>query len=1107
MKGKINWLSQAVSLALALVMIIGGLQPLQTLAEENTELSTRSLGTSLSGRNLAVRSENIVTVDIKDGIIASYDDYISDAYGNVIATDISADNDILRLTGVTNLKVRIQGFKTVIIDNISIDGGVSNETFNIAAMFLRIENLVVEGYNKIHSSGAQPCLNMQTNSPTIISGSGTLELKNKDIEVNGGQGILGNIDIRDDVKILMDVYEGIVCNDLIVGDRSIINMTAREDGIRHTYTTSNGGQLIIRDQANVFIDSHRYGIITNNGNLDIRGGKLKINSDDYAISASHTHTPESGGSLLISGGIIDLYGEVFGVAVDNITMTAGSVYINSSFSSIHIGDSDHGGIDITGGHLIAESSDASSSVSCNKIVISGANTFVRFNNNSTNSISSTVYFDDNNTLAVNSGGILQLDKKTSGAEINKLFYDCYIIGEGAVQQDIDGYYDVNGVRHEIPDDFVPPNPDKPDEPINPTNVKPYITNGAVAPTTVGYTYSYLLTANGTTPISWSIVNGALPDGLSMSVDGNISGVATKAGTYGFTVLASNAFGSDSRDFNLIVSQGTSVNHDQVISAYLNYVNSFAKMDKAQVNNRLKETDKSLSLCSGAWCASFLAETSAAFFRTPNIIPHNITCSIMYDNIKSQGGIDTTNPQKGDIIFFDWGINGVFEKNSHVGIVYNVGSDAKGRYIDAVHGNFHNIVCAPNCTECTARYYLSLNSYTNGLQLKNIWGTIFADVKYVSPDYGRIDENLNGTMVATFKCPVDVNISFNGETLNSATDSTITSWGTMLIIDDEIVATLDYGNSYSIIVTGTGEGSMDLQIEYNTNTGQNVRSFLNIPIKPSTTAHVYTNTADCGTELFVDDNDTSIIWYAEPGETVTEGDEGLTDSFIGQDGFDFNDSDDGLPNTPRFPIADSPNNDNGSSFISENYGISNIAATVNTVYWIGTDEAKTLVNSAKHDGLDYVRTRRITSTGIRKAALSALIGLRYEHDTLLNKAVQVRLSIPDPAKATKDLLVSGHVTGTAVNKVKALFEKWYANKIRVIHLEQQGGWDQPVNISAKVDLTGMDTKNLYFYSYDQKSNVYKRITAPAYWIDANGYIHFTTEFAGDIVISENLLVKR
>ncbi|MDR2908541.1 MAG: Ig-like domain-containing protein [Oscillospiraceae bacterium] len=121
-----------------------------------------------------------------------------------------------------------------------------------------------------------------------------------------------------------------------------------------------------------------------------------------------------------------------------------------------------------------------------------------------------------------------------------------------------------------------------------------------------------------------------------------------------------------------------------------------------------------------------------------------------------------------------------------------------------------------------------------------------------------------------------------------------------------------------------------------------------------------------------------------------------------------------------------------------------------------------------------------------------------YDTMRGRAVELRLYA--------DLPVLGYTSSTAADNIQKLFEKYFSNKIRVIHFDQPGKWEKPVKIAAKIDLAGMDTTRLVFYAYDREANSYRRIASPAYWIDANGYLRFTTEFAGDIVISEGELTK-
>lgn len=122
-------------------------------------------------------------------------------------------------------------------------------------------------------------------------------------------------------------------------------------------------------------------------------------------------------------------------------------------------------------------------------------------------------------------------------------------------------------------------------------------------------------------------------------------------------------------------------------------------------------------------------------------------------------------------------------------------------------------------------------------------------------------------------------------------------------------------------------------------------------------------------------------------------------------------------------------------------------------------------------------------------------------------MHVQLFIPEPSIVTTDLLVSGVVKGNRVDSLKALFGKHFQNKLQAMSMKQQGAWGQPVEIAAKVDLSGMDSKNLLFYSYNKATNKYAEINNPNYWVDKNAFLHFTTDIAGDIIISEGELVKK
>lgn len=69
---------------------------------------------------------------------------------------------------------------------------------------------------------------------------------------------------------------------------------------------------------------------------------------------------------------------------------------------------------------------------------------------------------------------------------------------------------------------------------------------------VGFAYSQSFTATGSSPITYSVLSGSLPAGLSLA--GNtISGTATAAGTSSFTLRATNAYGTADQAFSIVIA--------------------------------------------------------------------------------------------------------------------------------------------------------------------------------------------------------------------------------------------------------------------------------------------------------------------------------------------------------------------------------------------------------------------------------------------------------------------------------------------------------------------------------------------------------------------------
>ncbi|MBM6831226.1 Ig-like domain-containing protein [Faecalicoccus acidiformans] len=84
---------------------------------------------------------------------------------------------------------------------------------------------------------------------------------------------------------------------------------------------------------------------------------------------------------------------------------------------------------------------------------------------------------------------------------------------------------------------------------------PAITTESLPDGTVGEPYTEtILAATGDASITWSVSNGSLPAGLSLSENGKIIGTPTTEGTSTFTVTATNNIASDSREFTLKIEK-------------------------------------------------------------------------------------------------------------------------------------------------------------------------------------------------------------------------------------------------------------------------------------------------------------------------------------------------------------------------------------------------------------------------------------------------------------------------------------------------------------------------------------------------------------------------
>ena len=97
--------------------------------------------------------------------------------------------------------------------------------------------------------------------------------------------------------------------------------------------------------------------------------------------------------------------------------------------------------------------------------------------------------------------------------------------------------------------------------VNAPDAAPSITTSSLPDGKVGEAYSHTLTATGTAPITWSISNGTLPDGLKLTGNtGEISGTPTAEGTATFTVKATNSAGSNTKELSITITKAAPAEH-------------------------------------------------------------------------------------------------------------------------------------------------------------------------------------------------------------------------------------------------------------------------------------------------------------------------------------------------------------------------------------------------------------------------------------------------------------------------------------------------------------------------------------------------------------------
>ena len=152
------------------------------------------------------------------------------------------------------------------------------------------------------------------------------------------------------------------------------------------------------------------------------------------------------------------------------------------------------------------------------------------------------------------------------------------------------------------------------------------------------------------------------------------------------------------------------------------------------------------------------------------------------------------------------------------------------------------------------------SYRNGGNVKK-WSEVKA-----------ADKNKKSKTIIRLNCPVEASVSLNGFILDSEFGPFERSFGTVERIDgDGIVFTLDYSEDLVLDIRGTGEGTMDAEIEYLDESGISLGSqrFDDMPIAPDTVITSGAMTPESVVVLYYLEQDTPVsAWGTNLGETAT-----------------------------------------------------------------------------------------------------------------------------------------------------------------------------------------------------------------------------------------------
>ena len=268
-------------------------------------------------------------------------------------------------------------------------------------------------------------------------------------------------------------------------------------------TITGGGSLNASGSVNsgIYVQSN-----TGNGTLAITGAKVTASSSKGANGVHIQCGVSSNASLTVNGGSL------------TATATGSNSGINFLFGS-GVSGSGTPSLNVSNSAIVKASGDTGG-ITSNSSPVTPSGTGIVFNNGT-----GTVYGDVTlqEDITINQGESLTI---RDGASLNT--------GDNKVT--------VNGGTLNGEDKIT-----------GTVKYTPSITTASLPEGKVNEEYDAFLTADGSEPIEWSVIQeDSLPTGLSLSKGGKITGKPTAPGDYVFTVTASNDVGSVSKELTITV---------------------------------------------------------------------------------------------------------------------------------------------------------------------------------------------------------------------------------------------------------------------------------------------------------------------------------------------------------------------------------------------------------------------------------------------------------------------------------------------------------------------------------------------------------------------------